>query len=154
MIDLTRNIKMLHHHIKLNSGFFKDLEMWKRFIVNWDGANFFLLFYMARFRLPATPHRCFRSNMTWGYLWVKMVARHLATSPAIRNTRDSHCLARTFCHYSRLSDMGDLLRDKRIIFKCDNEAVVSMINTKRSRLTANTAIQFLHSSSTHSRKKK
>ena len=42
IIALTRNIKKPHHHIKLNSGFFQDLEMWKKFISNWNGANFFL----------------------------------------------------------------------------------------------------------------
>ena len=34
MIDLTRNVKESHHHIKLNLGFFKDLAMWKQFITN------------------------------------------------------------------------------------------------------------------------
>ena len=34
MIELTRNISKPHHDIKLNAGFFKDLEMWKQFIVN------------------------------------------------------------------------------------------------------------------------
>ena len=29
------------HHIKQNTGFFKDLEMWKQFVINWNGANFF-----------------------------------------------------------------------------------------------------------------
>ncbi len=42
MIALTRNIKKPHHHIKLNSGFLQDLEMWKKFISNWNGANFSL----------------------------------------------------------------------------------------------------------------
>ena len=42
MIDLTRNIKKSHHHIKLNTGFYKDLQMWKIFISNWCGANFFI----------------------------------------------------------------------------------------------------------------
>ena len=42
MIDLTRNIKKSHHHIKLNAGFYKDLQIWKIFISNWNGANFFI----------------------------------------------------------------------------------------------------------------
>ena len=42
MIELTRNIKQPHHHIKLSTGFFKDLEMWKEFILDWNGASFFL----------------------------------------------------------------------------------------------------------------
>ena len=42
MIELTRNAKQPHHHIKLNSGFFKDLTMWQKFIASWNGASFFL----------------------------------------------------------------------------------------------------------------
>ena len=42
MIDLTRNIKKPHHHIKLNAGFYKDLQMWKISISNWNGANFLI----------------------------------------------------------------------------------------------------------------
>ena len=40
--QLTRNVKQPHHHIKLSSGFFKDLEIWKQFIISWNGAGFFL----------------------------------------------------------------------------------------------------------------
>ncbi len=43
MIDLTRSVLKPHHHIKLSSGFFQDLKMWKDFISNWNGENFFLL---------------------------------------------------------------------------------------------------------------
>ena len=42
MIELTRYVKQPHHHIKLNSGFFKDLTMWQKFIASWNGASFFL----------------------------------------------------------------------------------------------------------------
>mgnify|MGYP002803586560 FL=1 len=42
IIELTRNVKQPHHHIKLSSGFFKDLEMWQQFITSWNGASFFL----------------------------------------------------------------------------------------------------------------
>ena len=42
MIELTRNVKQSHHHIKFNSGFFKNLTIWQKFIVSWNGASFFL----------------------------------------------------------------------------------------------------------------
>jgi len=32
MIELTRNISQPHHHVKLSSGFFKDLLTWQQFI--------------------------------------------------------------------------------------------------------------------------
>lgn len=42
MIELTRNISQPLHHIKLGSGFFKDLTTWQLFISDWNGASFFL----------------------------------------------------------------------------------------------------------------
>ena len=42
MIALTTNVKQQHHFIKLNKGFFQNFEMWRNFVLNWNGANFFL----------------------------------------------------------------------------------------------------------------
>jgi len=42
MVELTCNVSQPHHHIKLSSGFFKDLHTWKTFISHWNGAAFFL----------------------------------------------------------------------------------------------------------------
>ena len=42
MIQLTRNVSLPHHRIKLSQGFFKDLRMWEDFICNWNGAGFFM----------------------------------------------------------------------------------------------------------------
>ena len=42
MIELTRKVSQPHHHIKLSSGFFKDLDMWQEFLSGWNGASFFL----------------------------------------------------------------------------------------------------------------
>ena len=42
IIHLTRGIKKPHHHIKLTTGFYKDIEMWKRFTDQWNGIGLFL----------------------------------------------------------------------------------------------------------------
>ena len=41
MIDLTRKVSKPHHHIKLGSGFYKDLTLWQQFIHTWNGAGVF-----------------------------------------------------------------------------------------------------------------
>ena len=41
-INLTRGVPSRFHHIRLNKEFFKDLEMWKVFLLNWNGRSFFL----------------------------------------------------------------------------------------------------------------
>jgi hypothetical protein len=57
MIELTRNVKQPHHHIKLSAGFFKDLEMWKQFIVNWKGAsNVFSCLLHGKTRNASSPY--------------------------------------------------------------------------------------------------
>ena len=42
IIYLTRGIKKPHHHIKLTTGFYKDIEMWKMFIDQWNGIGLFI----------------------------------------------------------------------------------------------------------------
>ena len=38
----STNVLFPHHHIKLTTGFYKDIEMWKMFIDQWNGIGLFL----------------------------------------------------------------------------------------------------------------
>lgn len=134
MIELTRNAKQPHHHIKLNSGFFKDLTMWQKFIASWNGASFFLatawvdsetlelhtdasgalgyggIFKSKWFSGPWEPHQKLGEpgiSIAWQELFALVVACHL---------------------------WGEHFSNKRILFYCDNESVVSIVNSKRSRI--------------------
>ena len=51
MIQLTRNVSLPHHRIKLSKGFFKDLRMWEDFICNWNGAGLFLCLLIGSFQM-------------------------------------------------------------------------------------------------------
>ena len=42
IIHLTRGVKKPHHDIKLTIGFYKDFEMWKMSIDQWNGIGLFL----------------------------------------------------------------------------------------------------------------
>jgi len=42
MINLTQELPSRFHHIRLNQEFFRDLTMWKAFLVGWNGRSFFL----------------------------------------------------------------------------------------------------------------
>ena len=42
IIFLTKGIKFPHWHIRLNSGFNKDIKMWQDFLQNWNGVSLFL----------------------------------------------------------------------------------------------------------------
>ena len=42
MIALTKDVKKTHHHIKLTTGFVKNLDMWSLFIEQWNDIALFL----------------------------------------------------------------------------------------------------------------
>jgi hypothetical protein len=42
MIALTCGVKQHYHFVRLNSGFYKDLAMWKLFLKHWNDISLFL----------------------------------------------------------------------------------------------------------------
>ena len=42
IINLTSGVPSRFHHIRLNREFFKDINMWKVFLTDWNGRSFFL----------------------------------------------------------------------------------------------------------------
>lgn len=42
IINLTSKVPSRFHHIRLNREFFKDLDMWQLFLTGWNGRSFFL----------------------------------------------------------------------------------------------------------------
>ena len=134
IIHLTRGVKKPHHHIKLTTGFYKDIEMWKMFIDQWNGIGLFLsplwetsdtlsLFTDASGSLGyggIFQKRWFQGK--WlpcqqlgqggiSILWQELYAINVA------------------CHL-----WGAHWRSKRIHFYCDNQGVVEVINSRRSKV--------------------
>jgi hypothetical protein len=134
MIDLTRNVQKPHHHIKLNSGFFKDLGMWKEFISNWNGANLFLSsewHASDTLNLHTDASGSLGFGGIFGKKWFqgKWRPHQKLGQPGI-----SIAWQELFAIVVACQIWGELLADQRIKFHCDNEAVVGIINTKRSQI--------------------
>lgn len=132
MIDLTRNVKKSHHHIKLSSGFFEDLKMWKEFIYNWNGANFFLQSEWCAsdtLNLHTDASGALGFGGIFGNKWFqgKWRPHQKLGQPGV-----SIAWQELFAIVVACQIWGDLLADQRIKFHCDNEAVVHVINSKRS----------------------
>jgi hypothetical protein len=132
MIDLTRNVLKPHHHIKLSSGFFQDLKMWKDFISNWNGENFFLSseWYASdtlNLHTDASGSLGFRGIFGKKWFQGKWQPHQQLGQPGI-----SIAWQELFAIVVACQIWGGLLADQRIKFHCDNEAVVSIINSKRS----------------------
>ena len=135
MIELTRNIRQPHHHIKLSAGFFKDLEMWKQFIVNWNGASFFLSSAWDNsecLELHTDASGVLGYGGIFGGKWFqgKWEPHQQLGQPEISIAWQELFAIVVACHI-----WGEALQNKRIILNCDNESVVNIINSKRSRIS-------------------
>ena len=128
MIDLARSVQKPLHHIKLSSGFFQDLKMWKDLISNWNGENFFLSseWYASD---TLNLHTEFLHRGIFGKKWFqgKWQSHQQLGQPGI-----SIAWQELFAIVVACQIWGGLLADQRIKFHWDNEAVVSIINSKRS----------------------
>ena len=134
MIELTRNVSQPHHHIKLSSGFFKDLTMWQIFISNWNGANFFLPTLWVdsdSLLLHTDASGSLGFGGIFGSKWFQgsWQTNQQLGQPGISIAWQELFALVVACHL-----WGEAFSNQRIIFYCDNESVVNIVNSKRSRI--------------------
>ena len=134
-INLTRGVLSCFHHIRLNKEFFKDLDMWKVFLANWNGRSFFL----ESSPTPTADLELYTDaagSIGFGdYLQGKWFQGYL--SPHMRLNREQGISI----EWQELlpiiiacSIWHPFLARKRLRFWCDNESVVSIINSGHSKV--------------------
>ena len=87
IIHHTRKVKKPHHHIKLTTGFCKDIEMWT-----------ILFSSMGNLWHPLLVYRCLRLSGLWGNFPKKVVSGKVAAMSTTRPARHQHSFARTICN--------------------------------------------------------
>ena len=134
MIELTRKVAKPHHHIKLSQGFFKDLTMWQQFIHTWNGAGFFLptsWLDSDSLELHTDASGTLGYGGILGQKWFqgRWETHHLLNAPGISIAWQELFALVVACHL-----WGDEFANKRIVFYCDNQSVVNIVNSKRSHI--------------------
>ena len=131
MISLTSGVKQPYHFVKLNSGFYKDLAMWEGFLKHWNGISLFL----ESEHTPSPSLHLFMdasgSIGFGGYLagrWFQgrwLLEQHLDKKSGI-----SIEWQELYPIYLACRLWGSQWTTKRIVFFCDNESVVQILNCK------------------------
>jgi len=134
MIDLTRNVFQPHHHIKLSSGFFKDLTMWQLFLSDWNGANFFLSTSWVDSDSLLLHTDASGSLGFGGIFGSKWFQGGWQTNQQLGQPGTSIAWQELFALVVACHLWGKEFSNKRILFFCDNESVVNIVNSKRSRI--------------------
>ena len=126
MIDLSTTAQEPHHHVRLNREFHSDLQWWALFAPRWNGSSFLLL------ALQALPDRIVYSDASgsWGYgactgpLWFQ---DQWPASWSSANITAKELLPIVLA----AAVWGPGWRGLAVEFQCDNQAVVSMVNSGR-----------------------
>ena len=135
MIGLTRGVKKPHHHIKLTTGFYKDIEMWSLFIDQWNGIGLFL---SSLWDTSETLSLFTDASGSIGYggffqtRWFQgkwLPHQHLGF-PGISILWQELFAIIVACHL-----WGYQWTSKRIKFHCDNLGLVEVIKSKVPRVT-------------------
>ena len=134
MIGLTRGVKKPHHHIKLTTGFYKDIEMWSMFIEQWNGVG---LFMSSKWDTSETLSLFTDASGSIGYggffqnSWFqgKWLPHQSLGQPGMSILWQELFAINIACHL-----WGPHWTSKRIKFYCDNLGVVEVINSRKSKI--------------------
>ena len=133
IINLTVGLKKAHHRTRLSKAFFDDLAMWEIFVRGWNGKSFFL---NKAWETSFNLHLFTDASGSLGYggiygsQWFQgtWLAHQTLSSPGV-----SIAWQELYAIVVACAIWGPRWTRKRILFHCDNSAVVSIINTKRSK---------------------
>jgi len=130
LIELTTKAKHATHHIRLTTRFFKDIEWWITFLRNWNGHS---LFYDDQWFTNECLHLYTDACATsfgglFGSFWF-CETFHAVDIPHRRSITFKELFAITMA----VTVWSSHLATKRIIFHCDNLAVVNIITSGSSK---------------------
>ena len=109
--------------------------MWKHFIVNWNGAGFFLSSTWQNSRCLELHTDASGSLGYGGFFGTKWFQGKWEPHQELGQNEISIAWQELFAIVVACHIWGAFLQNKRIILHCDNEAIVSIINSKRSRIS-------------------
>ena len=135
IINLTIGIKKPYHHVRLNAAFFEDIRMWQMFLKDWNGKQFFL---NTAWESSVSLQLFTDASSTIGYggifgrqwfqgAWENLDRQKQGLSI---NWKELYAIV-VACHI-----WGSRWSQKRLLFYCDNQSVVEIINSKRSKCPA------------------
>ena len=131
MIDLSKRVKHLHFKIKLNSCFKADLDWWLSYLPSWNGVSAFsdeqwLDSEVIQLYTDASDKGigCVFGNEWFLVEFSGRLNKFAKYNIAWRELYAVVKAAATWGHY---------LTGRKIIFMCDNEAIVYVINSGTSR---------------------
>lgn len=130
LIDLTSSVKFNTHHIRLTARFFKDIDWWIAVLHDWSGQSFFYdEQWLTNDCLHLYTDACKTSfGGLFGTSWFCESFQTVGIP-----LRRSITFKELFAITMSVTVWSTYLSTKRIIFHCDNLAVVNIISSGSSK---------------------
>ena len=132
LLDLAHSVKELHHHLHISREALQDVLWWRDFSQTWNGTSFFL----DPTWTPASDLQIFTdasSTLGYGAFWNGAWFSHPWPSHLAQNTIEWKEL---YAVVMACETWGAHWSRKRILFHCDNQAIVSVWESGLSRSTS------------------
>ena len=129
MIDLSTTVKQLHHHIRLTTDARLDIRWWLDFLPQWSGKTLILENHWT----PSTKMQLFTDasgTIGWGAYWCGKWLQG-------RWSKLQLCMdiawKELFAIVMAIHTWGSLWQRQKILFHCDNQAVISIWESGTTR---------------------
>ena len=133
LLSLASSVSELHYYVHLSSECRQDLHMWMEFLTNWNGIS---LFYENEFTSSFDIHLHTDAASTAGFALVYkthwMSEKWPSKMPSIPDNLSSMAFMELYPIVVAAYIFGKEWQTKKIMFICDNQAVISILRKGRS----------------------
>jgi len=130
LIHLSSSVRELHHYIHLNKECKEDLRMWLNFLDEWNGVS---MFYEDKYSTSEDMKLYTDASSTLGFSAVFNNQWFCAEWPECIVDDASMAFRELYPIVAAAVLWGGQWKCKQIIFLCDNEATVNILNKGRSK---------------------
>ena len=136
LLNIAVSVRDLHQKVKLDEHCFEDLLMWRKFLQDWNGVS---LFYEKDFTTNFDMQLFSDASLIgfgsiFGTQW--LYSTWPTQLPAIADGDLSMAFRELYPIVAAAIVWGKYWKTKRILFMCDNQATVRIIQKARSRCLA------------------
>ena len=125
LIDTSCSVSRLHHHIRLNEQARLDIEWWLTFLPTWNGTSYILETEWST-STSMSLYTDASSSIGWGAYWSgRWIQSHWSSSEEEKSIVWKELFAVT----AAVNTWGHLWARKKVLFHCDNQAVVDIWRT-------------------------
>ena len=128
LIEAAKGIRHLHHRVSLSAACREDIRWWATYLPSWNGVAIFTdpdWTHAPDMRL-ATDASDIGIGISFRDQWVMC---DLATAPWDRAAKQDIAWRELLAVVIAIATFGPELAGRRVLFDCDNQAIVSAVNT-------------------------